>query len=179
MSLLDRLFGRTEDPHAALRPLWHAVVARARDPHWYVEGAVEDTLDGRFDMVALVLSLVLLRLEEAPDRSRDAVLLTEIFVEDMDGQMRQIGFGDMVVGKQIGRIMAAMGGRLGAYRDAGNDRAAWEAALQRNLYRGETPDPAAVAHVADAALRLRSALAAIDPAALVTAAQLPDPHQAA
>ena len=95
MALFDRIFRRAADPRDTLRPLWHAVVARARAPHWYEDGAVPDTLDGRFDMVALILSLVLLRIEAAPEHGRDGVLLTEIFVDDMDGQMRQIGFGDM------------------------------------------------------------------------------------
>ncbi|NJS15493.1 MAG: hypothetical protein HC788_13935 [Sphingopyxis sp.] len=113
MSLIDRLFGRKEDPRDALRPLWGAVVAHARAPHWYIAGGVPDTLDGRFDMVALILSQVLLRMEQAPDHAQDSAWLTEIFVEDMDGQMRQIGFGDMIVGKQIGQIMSALGGRLG------------------------------------------------------------------
>ena len=60
--------------------------------------------------------------------------------------MRQIGFGDMVVGKHVGRMMGMLGGRLGAYRE-GIARGTLDAALVRNLYRGEAPDPGAVAHV--------------------------------
>lgn len=172
-SFFDRIFRRAADPRDALRPLWHAVVARARAPHWYEDGAVPDTLDGRFDMVALILSLVLLRIEAAPEHGRDGVLLTEIFVDDMDGQMRQIGFGDMIVGKQIGQIMSALGGRLGAYRDGGEDPAAMEAALLRNLYRGEAPPSAAMAHVMAEAAALRSALAAVPVAELVASGALP------
>jgi cytochrome b pre-mRNA-processing protein 3 len=147
MTFLDRLLRRKDDPREALRPLWNAVVARARAPHWYVAGGVPDTLDGRFDMVALILSQLLLRIEQSPDHAQESVWLTEIFVTDMDGQMRQIGFGDMIVGKQIGRIMSALGGRLGAYRGGAADPAAMEAALVRNLWRGDTPAPAALAHV--------------------------------
>ena len=55
-----RLFGRSE--RDALAPLYEHVVAEARRPDWYRAGRVPDTLDGRFDMVAAVLSLVLLRL---------------------------------------------------------------------------------------------------------------------
>lgn len=175
MALLDRLFRRSADPKDALLPLYQAVVARARAPHWYLDGGVPDTLDGRFDMVALVISQLLLRLEDSPDHAREAVWLTEIFVDDMDGQMRQIGFGDMVVGKQIGRIMSALGGRLGAYRDAGDDRTALEAALVRNVWRGDAPDPAALAHVADAALALRAALAAVPVATLLASTDLNGP----
>jgi cytochrome b pre-mRNA-processing protein 3 len=179
MALLDRIFRRSDDPKAALRPLWHAIVARARDAHWYLQGGVPDTLDGRFDMVALVTSLTLLRLEQAPDQAQNAVFLTEVFVDDMDGQMRQIGFGDMVVGKQIGRIMAALGGRLGAYRAAGDDGEALAAALVRNLWRGDAPRAEQLDHVVQAVLRLRAALAVMPAESLIGAATLPDPQAAA
>ncbi|MBM6576320.1 ubiquinol-cytochrome C chaperone family protein [Microvirga sp. SRT01] len=127
-------------------PLYNAVVARARQPHWYVEGAVPDTVDGRFDTIAAVLSMVLIRLEREPAGAEPSARLTERFVDDMDAQLRQIGIGDITVGKHIGKMMAALGGRLGAYRDtvAGPP---FEEALVRNLYRGEAPAPAALAHV--------------------------------
>ena len=78
-----------------------------------------DTIDGRFDMIAAILALVLLRLEAEGEAGRDpSVLLTEIFIDDMDGTLRQIGIGDYVVGKHVGRMMSALGGRLAAFRDA-------------------------------------------------------------
>ena len=76
-----------------------------------------DTLDGRFDMIAAILALVLLRLEAEGEAGRGpSVLLTEIFIDDMDGTLRQIGIGDYVVGKHVGRMMGALGGRLAAFR---------------------------------------------------------------
>ena len=116
MGLIQRIFGGKADPSAALLPLYEQVVARARAPHWYEEGAVPDTIDGRFDMIAAVLSLVLLRLEPEEKARRESVWLTELFVADMDGQLRQIGIGDVSVGKHMGKMMSALGGRLGAYR---------------------------------------------------------------
>ncbi len=147
MARLASLFRRT-DPKHALQPLYDAVVARGRQPHWYLEGQVPDTLDGRFDMIAAILSLVLLRME-ALGAADDSVRLTELFVDDMDGQLRQIGIGDLVVGKHIGRMMSALGGRLGAYREALAPDGDLAAALERNLYRGAAPAPDAVEHVAD------------------------------
>ena len=47
-----------------------------------------------------------------------SVRLTELFVDDMDGQLRESGVGDLVVGKHVGRLMGALGGRLGALRNA-------------------------------------------------------------
>ncbi len=148
MSLLKRLFGNTEpDPKSKLVPLYNQIVAKARLPHWYVEGQVPDSIDGRFDMVAAILTLVLLRLEEDPSRAQDMAHLTEVFVDDMDGQLREVGIGDMIVGKHMGRIMGAIGGRLGAFRDAMDEPSMLDDAILRNIYRSENADAAAVAHV--------------------------------
>ena len=121
--------------------LYRRVVERARREDWYLAGGVADTVDGRFDMVALMLSLLLVRLEQVKDEREAAarrlgVRLTELFVEDMDSSLRQIGVGDMMIGKRVGRTVAALGGRLGAYREAMTGSASLRDALARNLYRG-------------------------------------------
>jgi cytochrome b pre-mRNA-processing protein 3 len=118
MRLFDRIFPARSDPRDEVRPLWARVVALARDPAWYRDCGVADTLEGRFDMVTAVLALVMLRMESAPPLTARTAPLTEIFVEEMDGQLRQSGVGDLMVGKQIGRLMATLGGRVGAYRAA-------------------------------------------------------------
>lgn len=161
---LRRLFGRADD--GALRTLYDVVVARARSPHWYLAGGVPDTLDGRFDMVATVLALVLLRLEEDPAGVAASARLTERFVDDMDAQVRQIGFGDLVVGKHVGSLVGMLGGRVRAYREA-LDGGDLDAVLVRNVYRGEPPAAEAMAHVRDALLGLRAELAAIPIARLI------------
>jgi len=170
-SSLRKLFTSEPDPREARRPLWNAVVATARAPHWYAEGTVPDTLDGRFDMISLVMALVLHRIDDEPAHGLAGVQLTELFVNDMDGQMRQIGFGDMVVGKQVGRMMSALGGRLGAYRAAdGSDEL--RSALVRNLWRGHEPAEAGLAHVMTEVAALRAALAATPVNDLVVADRL-------
>lgn len=153
MGLFNTLF-RQAEPREALRPLYAAVVAAARMPEWYAEGAVPDTIDGRFDMVALVLALVLFRMEDLGDEAaRASALLTEVFINDMDGNLREIGIGDLVVGKHIGKMMSALGGRLSAYRETRRDHSALKLALVRNVYRGEAPSDEALEHVA---LRVQS-----------------------
>ncbi len=116
--MLSRLFGKRDDGRDAVRPLWHRVVELARDPAWYAQCGVADTVPGRFDMIALVLSAVLLRMEREAVLIEPSVRLSELFVEDMEGQLRQRGIGDMVVGKHVGKLMGALGGRLGAIREA-------------------------------------------------------------
>jgi cytochrome b pre-mRNA-processing protein 3 len=162
---LNKIFGG-EEPRDAWRPLYAATVAEARLPHWYVEGAVPDTIDGRFDMVTLVLSLVLLRLEVlGEDAGPGMALLTEVLVEDMEGQVREIGFGDLVVGKHVGVMMGALGGRLGAYREGlnGGDLAG---ALRRNLYRGEAVSDEALSHTQGSVQALVQRLTILDLATL-------------
>lgn len=167
-----RYFGRDGD---AVLPLYNAVVLRAREPHWYLDGAVPDTVDGRFDMIAAILSLVLIRLEASAEGTETAARLTERFVTDMDGQLRELGIGDIVVGKHIGRMMAMLGGRLTAYREAlvAEEPAMMDAALLRNLYRGDAPgDADAVGHVRRALTLLHERLAAM-PLARLMSGELP------
>lgn len=166
MTFLDRIFGTKA--RKKLAPLYDATVAKARDPYWYREGGVPDTMDGRFDMLASVLALVLLRLEQDGAATRDAsVLLTEQFVDDMDGTVRQIGIGDPVVGKHIGKMMGALGGRLDAYRAASDDPAAFAAAVRRNVFREAPPSEAQAELVAAQLGEFRARLAAIDTNAIL------------
>ncbi len=147
MGWLDRLWGTRRE--TATDRLYAAVVAPAREEHWYLDGAVPDTVDGRFEMVSTILALLLLRFEGEPGAGRASAELTEAFVADMDGQLRQIGVGDVVVGKHVGKMMALLGGRLGALRDARSGDALRDVVL-RNVYRGEDFGPAALTHTRDA-----------------------------
>lgn len=134
MSFFSRIFGQARADRTPVRPLWHRVVEIARERQWYADCGIEDSVAGRFDAITLVLSLVLLRMEREESLRLPLARLTELFVEDMDGQLRQSGVGDLVVGKHIGRLMSTLGGRLGALREAlpqGDD--ALVPALERNV----------------------------------------------
>ncbi|MFC3101895.1 ubiquinol-cytochrome C chaperone family protein [Altererythrobacter lauratis] len=151
MSFFARLLGTAPDPVEAVRPLWHRVVAISRQPDHYARCGVADTIDGRFDMIVHILSLTMLRMEASSDPGSDLGLqtarLTELFVEDMDGQLRENGIGDVVVGKHIGRLMGALGGRMAALRKvmARRDAAALAEVLERNIHWNDSPDPPALA----------------------------------
>jgi cytochrome b pre-mRNA-processing protein 3 len=120
-------------------------------------------------MIAAVLSMVLLRLESEPAGIVPSTELSERFIEDMDGQLRQIGVGDIVVGKHIGKMMGMLGGRLGAYR-TGLAEGGLGPALVRNLYRGDSPEAARLAHAEAALLALRDSLARLSIEAIVAGA---------
>jgi cytochrome b pre-mRNA-processing protein 3 len=169
MSFLKRLFGQDEaHPREALRPLYTQIVAKARETHWYEQGQVPDSVDGRFDMLAAILALVLLRLEGDPELAQESVYLTEVFVNDMDAQLREIGIGDMVVGKHIGRMMASLGGRLTAFRDgAVGPLGGLDDAIARNIYRGLAVEQAASQHVREGLLDAKARIDLVAPAALI------------
>ncbi len=147
MSFFSKLFGTAPDPREQWRPLWHDIVDKARDPDWYRMCGVADTLEGRFDMITLVLSLALLRMERDEELRPHTALLTELFVEDMEAQLREAGIGDPTVGKKIGTIMSSMGGRLGTYRTAltAEDRASLADALRRNVTLAQEDEAEALA----------------------------------
>ncbi len=146
MSFLSRLFGKSPADREAVRPLWHRVVEIAREPQWYAQCGVTDSVPGRFDMITLVLSLVLLRMEREEALIEPSVRLTEIFVEDMDGQLRESGVGDLVVGKRIGKLMGTLGGRMGALRDLSpRDETTLIPVLERNVTLNDDADKARLA----------------------------------
>ena len=159
MNFIARLLRSRPDPRETVRPLWHRTVAIAREREWYATCGVADTLEGRFDMVTAVAALAMLRMESDPALAPLTGPYTEFFVEDMDGQLRQSGVGDLVVGKKIGKLMGTLGGRIGAYREglAEGNSALAEAAIRNVTMADESrADPLA------ARLRaLQSRLAAV------------------
>lgn len=133
---------------AMLRPkatdagaLYDAVVAEARRPAWYREGEVEDTLDGRFAVLSSLAALAILRLEDGDeDAVRHSVALTESFIADMDAQMREVGFGDPSIGKQVRFMVGALASRVDWWRRARTGELDWNDAVRLSVYRDELPD---------------------------------------
>ncbi|VWX55866.1 ubiquinol-cytochrome C chaperone family protein [Sphingorhabdus sp. 109] len=171
MSFFSKIFSR-DNPNAKMQSLYNAIVSEGRQLAWYEEAQVPDSIDGRFDMIAAIFSLVLIRLEKDESRGQDIAWLSEIFISDMEGQLRQIGIGDMVVGKHVGRLMGALGGRVGAYRDALENDADLKDAIVRNIFRGEKPDDEALDILARRLAAYHAALGACGTEAII-AGQLP------
>ncbi|MEE4201778.1 ubiquinol-cytochrome C chaperone family protein [Erythrobacter sp.] len=171
MSFLSRLLGTGPDPREAVRPLWHRVVELAREPSYYADCGVADTVAGRFDLMTAVLCAVMVRVEASEMRAESA-LLAELFVEDMDGQLREFGVNDVVVGKRVGKLMSVLGGRLGAYRSAltQGDRDKLVAAVARNVTFSDSADEAEASRcVADKLLAFSERLSTFDDARLLKA----------
>ncbi len=171
MSFLTKMLGLAPDPRETIRPLWHRVIELAREPSYYEECGVADSVNGRFDMITAVLSVVVVRVEAAEMRSESA-LLAELFVEDMDGQLREFGVNDVVVGKRVGKLMSVLGGRLGAYRSAlldGDMEKLAQAAARNVTFAEGTDEDAASVCVAGKLQELSIRLAAVSDDALIKA----------
>jgi cytochrome b pre-mRNA-processing protein 3 len=123
--------------------LYGVAVAAARDPFLYTGLHVPDTLDGRFDMIGLYTFLLIQRLksEPAPGPTLAQAVFDAMF-SDMDVSLREMGVGDLSVGRKVRVMWEAFHGRAAAYAAAltTSDMAALDAALQRNVWRG-TPPP--------------------------------------
>jgi cytochrome b pre-mRNA-processing protein 3 len=161
----------TRKPHErAGFALYGAAVAAARRPVFFADAGVPDTLDGRFDLVSLFTGLVISRIAGDPDpRGKDlAQAVFDAMFADMDVNLREMGVGDLSVGKRVKRMWEAFHGRAQAYEAAlqAGDRAALEEALARNVWRGEAPE-GAPARLAAAAAAAHAALAATPFAELV------------
>jgi len=118
--------------------LYRNLVDQARSPQFYLNVGVPDTLDGRFDMIVLHMVVVIERLSVigAPAKELSQKLFDVMF-DDMEQALREIGVGDLSVGKKVKTMARAFYGRLGAYDDAfqnGTDEAL-QAALKRNVFR--------------------------------------------
>ena len=122
--------------------LYASAVEMARDPAFFADHGVVDNVDGRFDTLALVVSLVMRRLNSCGNAG--ASLSQELFdtmFADMDLSLREMGAGDIGVAKRVKVMAEAFMGRLDAYTAALDEvnRKVLADALERNLLRGEKP----------------------------------------
>jgi len=149
---------------------YRLVVEQSRRSEFFTSLGVPDTLDGRFELVCLHAFLYLhrLKVEGAAATALGQRFFDQMFA-DFDRSLREIGTGDLSVGRQVKRMAEAFYGRIRAYEDglAGDD-GALRAALARNIYGTVTPSDTQLARTA-AYLRRELAYLANQPAALLLA----------
>lgn len=146
---LKKWFGRRGAHNDEARAIYEAVVAQARLPVFYGPLEVPDTVDGRFDMICLHAFLVMRRLKGEPKVAEVAQALFNTMFEDMEYSLREMGAGDLGVGKRVKSMAKAFYGRVAAYEaglEAGEDEL--REALTRNLYRAAAPESSTVARMA-------------------------------
>lgn len=137
--LLSRMRGHVmgDDPDRQAGLLYAMVVAQARQAAFYETGGVPDTMEGRFDMIVLHLCLVLRHLRGGEgEASHAGQALFNAFCADMDGNLREMGVGDLAVPKRMKKFGEAFYGRAAAYDDAlaAQDDAKLRDVLMRNVF---------------------------------------------
>jgi cytochrome b pre-mRNA-processing protein 3 len=132
------------------RALYESCVGQARLPVFYQELGVPDTVDGRFEMVALHCFMTISRLNKAGD-ARLGQALFDVFFVNMDRSLREMGVGDLGVPKHMKRMMQGFNGRRLNYEKAleTHDGIALKDVLKRNVYGTvDTPKDENIAHLA-------------------------------
>ncbi len=160
MIMLQTLL-RTRPRQRLGEPLYELAVRQARNPAFYTRLAVADRIDARFELYTLHVLLLVMRLRGEGERGAEAAqALFDVYVSALDHALRELGVGDISVGKKMRRLGEAMYGRMSAYepllRDG--DAAALAARLARNVFESE--DPAAGRALAAYALASHARLAA-------------------
>ena len=117
--------------------VYSAIVAQSRQPHFYADWGIPDTVTGRFDMISLHMALLFRRLRsEAGAQKNFSQAVFDLFFKDMDRSLREMGVGDLGVPKRIQKMGNVFFGLLAALSEAMDrpDHAALEAVLSRNVF---------------------------------------------
>ncbi|MEX6634581.1 ubiquinol-cytochrome C chaperone family protein [Hyphococcus lacteus] len=156
--LLNAIFKKDPSLEAG-RALYAAAVEQARSAPLYEQLGAEDTVEGRFEQVALHVYLVMRRLKTEPGARETSQCMFDAMFQNMDDSLREMGVGDDAVGKKVRKMAESFHGRIAAFEDAlapNAEPAELERALGRNLFANEqaaaAPKFAAYVRKLDAAL---------------------------
>ena len=160
--MLKRLF-KPRPAALAGGSLYDRVVEQARSPRLYSEFGAPDTTEGRFEIYSLHVYLLLERLKErGPQAAETAQALLDTYLSALDNTLREMGLGDVGVGRQVRKLGEAFYGRIRSYEvgmAALPDTGELQAMLIRTAYAGA--DSASAPRLADYIVRQRQALAAV------------------
>jgi cytochrome b pre-mRNA-processing protein 3 len=141
--MLQNLFGGNPVKRAA-ESLYSSAVRAARNSVLYTDYGVPDTVDGRFEMIALHVYVLLRRLKTTgPEGKALSQTVFDSMFDDMDRTLREMGAGDLAVGRRVKEMAQAFYGRIAAYDDGigEHDAAALQLALERNVFRSSDGVP--------------------------------------
>lgn len=111
----NRFRNSRQPSRGTIEAIYGMIVAQAREPAFYASFDVPDIVDGRFDMVVLHLWMVLRHLRTTDGGDALSQGLFDRFCEDMDGNLREMGVGDLTVPKRMQAFGEAFYGRTAAY----------------------------------------------------------------
>ena len=156
------MFRRKKPDDAFAAALYARTASEARAPDLFEACAIPDTLDGRFDSLALHAALVIDRLRREPDGEELAQRFFDAMFRHLDLTLREIGVQDLGVGRRIKIMAEGLHGRALAYRDAlAGDAAMLGEALRRNAYGGTSPGEDQVRRLESVVRQYASRLAAV------------------
>jgi cytochrome b pre-mRNA-processing protein 3 len=168
MGGLLKSWQRRRERRSAMLDVYRQIVERARTPAFFEAWGVPDTLDGRFEVLAIHAFLVLHRLkEEGEATSGFAQALFDTMFADLDSALREMGTGDLGVGPRVKAMARGFYGRVAAYERGLLDKEALAAALRRNLFGTTAAVEGQVAEAARYVERQAETLAAAPIAALL------------
>lgn len=133
---------RKDPRRIVIATLYERVASASRAPGLYGVLGVPDTIEGRFESLALHTILVLRALRQLPPPADDVARdLMDAFFQDLDASLREMGIGDTTVPKRMKKLASSFFGRTQAYDaplEAGDETALAEA-LGRNAWGGDKP----------------------------------------
>jgi len=149
------LFRRRHPSEDFAAALYARTAERARAAELYETCGIPDTLDGRFDALALHAALVIDRLHREPDGEVLAQAFFDAMFRHLDLTLREIGVQDLGVGRRIKIMAEGFHGRALAYRAAlaGDGPTPLAEVLRRNAYGGRPPDDAEPVALLEALVR--------------------------
>ena len=171
MTILDTIKNKLSNKEVRIDGaflVYGTLVGEARSPTLFKAYNIPDTIDGRFDAIVLYISLFLIGAGKTLDASGKAEMgrdVVGIFLKDMDRNLREIGVGDLGVGKQVNKMASGLYGRLKAYDNAlsgKNPEKEMTIALTRNLYRDEKVKKSAAPGLARHSLKVLARMQQLD-----------------
>lgn len=138
LSAIQSLFRKRTDTEPVYA-VYSAIVAQSRQPRFYADWQVPDTVTGRFDMISLHMALLFRRLRGEKDgRKEFSQAVFDVFFKDMDRSLREMGVTDLGVPKKIQKMGNIFFGLLAAMSEAmdRNDKTALGEVLSRNIFDG-------------------------------------------
>jgi len=157
--MFKTLFRRQTQERQA-QGLYALAVEQARQPDFYARLGVADRIDARFELYTLHVLLLFVRMKGEGERGADqAQKMFDTYVSALDNVLRELGVGDVSVGKKMRKLGEALYGRMSAYEKAlrDGDRDGFQASIARNVF--ESDDPAAGAELTRYALESHERLA--------------------
>ncbi len=146
--MFSRILGNRPGSESAARRLHAAASAQSRRPEFYRAMAVPDTVDGRFELLTLHIVLLLERLKEQPGARQD---LFDTYVSDLDGALREMGVGDLSMGRRMKQLGQVFYGRAAAFEAAFKalpDDQELSDVIARTVFNGQAGDVEGLANYA-------------------------------